>query len=86
MGVRISPPPPTPGPQQWGGEGCEGCGVGLVFFFSFCSVVWFGFFFLFLAVEDLNCTQGWEMGGGRRADLKAGGARARAGGKQRCKP
>lgn len=40
-----------------GGEGCEGCGVGVVLFFSFCFVV-------VLAVKDLNCIRGWEMGGG----------------------
>lgn len=85
MGVRISPPPPPPGHSSGVEKDAKGAAWG--WFSSFRSVLLFGLvFFLFLAVEDLNCTQGWEMGGGRRADLKAGGARARAGGKQRCKP
>lgn len=85
MGVRISPPPhPRATAVGWRRMRRVRRGVGFLLFVLFCCLVWF--FFLFLAVEDLNCTQGWEMGGGRRADLKAGGARARAGGKQRCKP
>lgn len=81
MGVRIpSPLPPTPG----SGVEKDAKGVAWGWFFSFCSVLLC--FWVFLAIEDLNCTEGLGDGGGHRVDLKAGGAQARAGGKRRCKP
>lgn len=54
------------GPQQWVEKDAKGVAWCL---FSFRFVL-LGFF---LAVKDLNCTGSWEMGGGRREDLRGPG-------------
>lgn len=67
LGVRISPLGHSSGWRRM-----QRVWRGVCFLF-----VLFCWFVCFLAVKDLNCTGSWEMGGGRRADLRGpGGAKS----------